>query len=515
MVLTALVNTVVLSILFNYPYSALGGAVQSGTPVPANYQGYADKVKQIFVNSYSAYEQYAYGHDDLNPVSESAQDDRNGFGATIFDAMTTMYIMGLTDQLNNATAFAFQVDFSQSHTPSTISIFETTIRYLGAMMSYTDLASNTELVGQNNIDLVGQARTLADNMAAVAWSSNNVIPYPEVVFGSSSDSQSDDSSNVAEAGSLALEWSTLSKYAQDSKYADLAVGALRHIAALPNPPLLGLPAQSIIPSSGETSGAYVTWGGGTDSYLEYLIKYARLSNSDDSIYVDTWKAAVDSSIRVLMRNSTSADGNHVYIADWNDGQILHVGSNLECFHGGNWILGGKMTNNETIVNYGLALVDACWNTYSSTATKIGPESFAYESSDGNFTGSSGPSDAEQAYFNQHGYYITDSHYYMRPEVLESNFYAWRATGDTKYLDNAVSFVDSIMQYLPAEVGYAGLDDVNSKNSAKDDNMPSFWFAEVLKYLYLTFDDPSHISLDQYVFNTEAHPLWAPPAKAVY
>lgn len=31
-------------------------------------------------------------------------------------------------------------------------------------------------------------------------------------------------------------------------------------------------------------------------------------------------------------------------------------------------------------------------------------------------------------------------------------------------------------------------------------------AETFKYLYLIFDDPGHISLDEYVFNTEAHPF---------
>jgi len=31
-------------------------------------------------------------------------------------------------------------------------------------------------------------------------------------------------------------------------------------------------------------------------------------------------------------------------------------------------------------------------------------------------------------------------------------------------------------------------------------------AETLKYLYLIFADDSLISLDDYVFNTEAHPL---------
>lgn len=35
---------------------------------------------------------------------------------------------------------------------------------------------------------------------------------------------------------------------------------------------------------------------------------------------------------------------------------------------------------------------------------------------------------------------------------------------------------------------------------------SFWFAETLKYLYLTFSDPSLLDLDEFVLNTEAHPL---------
>lgn len=37
-------------------------------------------------------------------------------------------------------------------------------------------------------------------------------------------------------------------------------------------------------------------------------------------------------------------------------------------------------------------------------------------------------------------------------------------------------------------------------------MQSFFLAETLKYLYLLFSPPSVISLDDWVFNTEAHPL---------
>ena len=41
-----------------------------------------------------------------------------------------------------------------------------------------------------------------------------------------------------------------------------------------------------------------------------------------------------------------------------------------------------------------------------------------------------------------------------------------------------------------------------------DKMESFWLAETLKYLFLLFDEsqPALIPLDQFVLNTEAHPL---------
>lgn len=41
---------------------------------------------------------------------------------------------------------------------------------------------------------------------------------------------------------------------------------------------------------------------------------------------------------------------------------------------------------------------------------------------------------------------------------------------------------------------------------KDNMMQSFFLAETLKYLYLLFSPSSVISLDEWVFNTEAHPL---------
>jgi mannosyl-oligosaccharide alpha-1,2-mannosidase len=69
-------------------------------------------------------------------------------------------------------------------------------------------------------------------------------------------------------------------------------------------------------------------------------------------------------------------------------------------------------------------------------------------------------------------------------VLESNFYAWRVTGDQKYLDRAHSAVESFNKYLstPKSTGFAGINDVNNRDTTQIDETESFWFAEVLKYL---------------------------------
>jgi len=239
-----------------------------------------------------------------------------------------------------------------------------------------------------------------------------------------------------------------------------------------------------------------------------------LSNTEDNTFADSWLTAVDSSIKTLLKTSTV--GNHVYLADYDDQKrIRHVGSYLACFHAGNWLLGGKLANNDTIVNIGLQLNDGCWNTYAGDATGIGPEEFAYISADGNFTGDGDPSSDQLAFYQKRGYYITDPFYVQRSEVLESNFYAWRVTGNQTYLERARSAIKSFNRYLSTSTGFAEIYDVNDRATPRVDETESFWFAEVLKYLYLTFDDPNHISLDDFVFNTEAHPFMAPPAKDNY
>ncbi|KAJ8093549.1 hypothetical protein PM082_020407 [Marasmius tenuissimus] len=496
--------------LYLSPLTALAGSTQVPNLVlPSSAASHRDAVKDIFVRSYNAYRKYAFGNDTVRPVSGGSANGRNGWGASIVDGLSTMAIMGLDDFLNEGLEFSSKIDFSESRTNDTVSVFETTIRYLGGLLSAYELG------GGKNAFLVEKAKEVTDKMAFAWVQPNQKLPFGFLNF--TTNEAIVDTSNIAEAGTLDLEWATLTKYTGNDTYRKLAEDSVRAIAAIP-PPLAGLPAQEIDPSTNQFVQAYVTWGPGSDSYFEYLIKYARLTNTDDNFFADAWLTAVDSSIHNLLRTSTA--GNHLYLAVQDDGKIEGVGTHLDCFHAGNWIYGGRLLNNETIVKYGMDLNEACWNTYASTQTGIGPEVFQYfttNSSDFSNSNFTALTPSQQAFYDEHGFNITGFSYNLRPEVLESNFIAWRATGDTKYLDRAASAVDSFNKCLVAEQtgGFAALRNVNDPSQGLVDNTQSFWFAEVLKYLYLTFDDPNHIHMDEWVFNTEAHPFKAPPAKPVY
>jgi mannosyl-oligosaccharide alpha-1,2-mannosidase len=70
-----------------------------------------------------------------------------------------MKIMGLDDLFQKAVNFSSQIDFSESKTPDTVSIFESTIRYVGGLLSAYELNGNQPQV------LVDKAQQLTDKLA--------------------------------------------------------------------------------------------------------------------------------------------------------------------------------------------------------------------------------------------------------------------------------------------------------------------------------------------------------------
>ena len=105
--------------------------------------------------------------------------------------------------------------------------------------------------------------------------------------------------------------------------------------------------------------------------------------------------------------------------------------------------------------------------------------------------------------------LQDAHNLLRPETMESLFVLWRVTGKPHFQEWAWAIFRAFQLHTRVEGGgYANLDSCLQVPPPKRDKMESFWLAETLKYLYLTLDDsnPQLMSLDEYVFNTEAHPL---------
>ena len=102
----------------------------------------------------------------------------------------------------------------------------------------------------------------------------------------------------------------------------------------------------------------------------------------------------------------------------------------------------------------------------------------------------------------------------RPEAIESLFILYRITGDETLLEDAWTMFRAIEKHTRTEYGNAALRNAMRDPPDKMDAMESFWTAETLKYFYLIFsEDPDLISLDEWVFNTEAHPFRRPKARA--
>ncbi|KZT25222.1 glycoside hydrolase family 47 protein [Neolentinus lepideus HHB14362 ss-1] len=97
-------------------------------------------------------------------------------------------------------------------------------------------------------------------------------------------------------------------------------------------------------------------------------------------------------------------------------------------------------------------------------------------------------------------------YLLRPETLESLYLMWRTTGDERWRERAWGIFEAIERECKTATGYAVVKVVHQDPVVLGNSMPSYFLAETLKYLYLTFKNEDLVPLDKWVFNTEAHPF---------
>ncbi|KAK4188497.1 family 47 putative glycoside hydrolase [Podospora australis] len=483
-------------------------------------------VREAAKKSWGAYRKYAWGKDELMPEQLKAADTFAGWGATLVDSLDTLWIMDLKPEFDEAVRLVGTIDWDRT-TGSRCSLFETTIRYLGGLLSAYDLSGEKILLDK--------AIEIGDMMYA-GFDTENHMPVNSFEFGQAKAGtlRVSASESSAAAGTLSLEFTRLSQLTGDMKYYNAIDGVTREMEKSQDKSNIpGMwPVFVNLQVGFGASGTSFTLGASADSAYEYLSKMYALLGGLEPTYKKLHTKAMAAAKKYLlfrpMLPEKSPDvlfSGTVYATKDGPKDIQPQVQHLACFAGGMFALGGKLFGEEDDVRVGEQLARGCAWAYEAFPSGVMPEVsdlYACPKEKDDDEKEEGEAFAhckwdevlvsERAKKLPKGFAsITDSSYLLRPEAIESVFILYRITGKKDLLDIAWNMFSAVKKATETKHAHSSIMDVNVEAGASrtKDSMESFWIAETLKYFYLIFSEPDLISLDDYVFNTEAHPLRLP------
>ncbi|KAJ7667940.1 alpha mannosidase-like protein [Mycena polygramma] len=440
-----------------------------------------EKTRELWYHGFNHYMSFAFPLDELAPLSctghgpdwdhpeNYATNDVSGnFSLTLIDVLDTLVVLddrpGFEQAVKNVIEW---VSFDVNTRPQ---VFETTIRVLGGLLSGHIFANQT---GQPFFlpwyrgELLEMAHDLGKRLLP-AFSTPTGLPYARINLRHGVLKGEGVETCTAGAGSLLLEFATLSRLTGDDRFEKAAYKAF--FAIWNRRTDLGLVGNTINIRTGAWTKPEVSGiGAGIDSFHEYALKWYIMSG--DVEFLDVW----DDSYAAIMRWSRAPDGFWYRPVNMYSGDTAYFTvDSLSAFWPGLQVLAGDIQNAIKLhmIYYNL------WRKHSGL-----PEVY-----DTNF---------KQA---------TSHQYPLRPEFIESTWYLYRATGDPFYLDVGERVLFDITTRSRVACGLTGIKDL--RTNARDDRMESFALSETLKYLFLLFDEenPLHKDDSNYVFTTEGHLL---------
>ncbi|XP_053736238.1 mannosyl-oligosaccharide 1,2-alpha-mannosidase IA isoform X1 [Synchiropus splendidus] len=457
---------------------------ERGKPSDPQANERREKVKEMMKFAWDNYKQYAWGKNELRPLTKNGHIG-NMFGglrgASIVDSLDTLYIMGLMEEYNDAKEWVkSNLELTSN---GEASLFEVNIRYVGGLLSAYYLTG--EELFKNKVVELGEK-------LLPAFNTPTGIPRGVINLGSSGTSwswgwASAGSSILAEFGTLHLEFVHLTELSNNPIYTEKVMNIRKQLNKIEKPH--GLYPNFLSPVSGNWVQHHVSIGGLGDSFYEYLIKSFLMSDKTDEGAKKMYYNALDAIEANLVQKSP---GGLTYMAEWRGGILDHKMGHLACFSGGMIGIGaddGAPDKRQHYLNLAAEITHTCHESYTRSATKLGPEAFRFDSG------------AEATATR-----LSDRYYILRPEVIESYMYMWRLTHDPKYQDWGWEAVEALEQHCRVESGFSGIRDVYTTTVSHDNMQQSFFLSETLKYLYLLFSDDDLLPLEDWVFNTEAHPL---------
>lgn len=460
-------------------------------------------IKQAFKKTWRSYEKYAWGSDELKPLSLEGRDTFGGWAATICDNLDTLWIMGMKREFYRAVDFVTRMDWDIP-TADGFNVFETTIRHLGGLLSAYELSGESALLAK--------AIELGDLLYGTFDNPEHMPPHT-IRFKTLKEGlgHPEPRQSAASLGSMSMEFTRLSQQTGNPKYYDAidyitkAFERTQNETAIPGLWPLQINAEDGFKITDETFGM----GANGDSLYEYLIKEYVLLQGLEPKYGKMYLAAAEAGIKHLMfrpmlpgQDDVLMLGEASFPPRVKESRLSTGVEHLTCFAGGMYALGGRALGRDDHVVIGEKLARGCAKAYAAYPSGLMPEIVQVERCP-----TLEPCAFEPKYKKEPlGFRAREASYLLRPETIESIFYLYRITGKEDLRDIAWTMWTAIRAATETDNAFAAVEDVGAEEIKHKDYMESFWMAETLKYFYLIFEDEEVISLDEWVFNTEAHPL---------
>ncbi|KAI9167931.1 Endoplasmic reticulum mannosyl-oligosaccharide 1,2-alpha-mannosidase [Paramyrothecium foliicola] len=481
-------------------------------------------VKDTLIRCWNSYKKHAWMADEVGSLSGNRHYPLGGWAATLVDTLDTLWIMDLRDEFNEAVSAIDGIDFTQTDMGE-INIFETTIRYLGGFLAAFELSNDTRLI--NKAVELGE-------MIYKAFDTPNHLPITrwDLHAAAKGDKQTASSGVlIAEIGSLCLELTRLSEHTGDLKWFDAVqlitelFAAQQDATELPGLWPLMVDAQEPNFSRGST----FTLVAMADSLYEYLPKMAAMLGSQLPIYHVMYEKAVDTASKNnLFRPMTPTNENILISGQVRTKkeagkvavEVYHEGQHLVCFLGGNLALGSNLFNRPQDVSLGEKLMDGCIYTYKAFPNNIMPANFHMAPCpskndcmwDEDAWKREVPREADKIIKDKglpKGFTcVADGRYILRPEAIESVLMLYRITGRQDLVDSAWDMFTAIEKVTKTNLANAAISQMSEpwgRSLRRDTRWNHSGWARHLSISTSPFLIRM-ISLDDYVFNTKAHPL---------
>ncbi|XP_021102519.1 ER degradation-enhancing alpha-mannosidase-like protein 2 isoform X4 [Heterocephalus glaber] len=379
-----------------------------------------ERVKAMFYHAYDSYLENAFPYDELRPLTCDGHDTWGSFSLTLIDALDTLLILG------NVSEFQRVVEVLQDNVDFDIdvnaSVFETNIRVVGGLLSAHLLSKKAGVEVEAGWPCSGPLLRMAEEAARKllpAFQTPTGMPYGTVNLLHGVNPGETPVTCTAGIGTFIVEFATLSSLTGDPVFEDVARVALMRLWESRSD--IGLVGNHIDVLTGKWVAQDSGIGAGVDSYFEYLVKGAILLQ-------DKKLMAMFLEFNKAIRNYTRFGDWYLWVQMYKGTVSMPVFQSLEAYWPGLQSLIGDIDNAmKTFLNY-----YTVWKQFGGLPEFYNiPQGYTVEKREG---------------------------YPLRPELIESAMYLYRATGDPTLLELGRDAVESIEKISKVECGFAtGMD----------------------------------------------------------